>query len=63
MKSKSSSVNGVSTVALFTKRLCSTFGIAVLAAIWNTNDPYNNGSQTDSEYPIAISYLSPEKGD
>jgi len=63
MKSKSSSVNGVSTVALFTKRLCSTFGFAVLAAIWSTNDPYNNGSQTDSEYPKVISYLSPEKGD
>lgn len=45
-------MNGVSTVALFTKRLCSTFGFVVLAAVWSANDPYKSGSQPDSEYPI-----------
>lgn len=49
--STNSSVNGVSTMALFTKRLCSAFGFAVLAAVWSANDPYSN-EQTDSEYPI-----------
>jgi hypothetical protein len=47
-----SMVNGVSTVAVFTKRLCSTFGFAVLAAVWSANDPYKNSSQTDGEYPV-----------
>jgi hypothetical protein len=60
MKSNSSSINvdsvpismkGVSTIALFTKRLCSTFGFAVLAAVWSINDPYNGG-QMDSEYSM-----------
>lgn len=51
MKSNAPPMNGVSTVALFTKRLCSTFGFAVLAAVWSANDPYKTG-QTDSEYPI-----------
>lgn len=45
-------MNGVSTMALFTKRLCSTFGFAVLAAIWSANDPYSGDSQLDAEYPI-----------
>lgn len=45
-------MNGVSTVALFTKRLCSTFGFVVLAAVWSANDPYKSGSQPDNEYPI-----------
>lgn len=55
MKSNSSSINpslkGVSTMALFTKRLCSTFGFAVLAAVWSANDPYSS-EQTDGEYPM-----------
>ncbi len=52
MKSNPPPMNGVSTVALFTKRLCSTFGFAVLAAVWSANDPYKSGSKIDSEYPI-----------